>query len=368
VVIVSATPGAGLQLLDSADFRNLTHVKFEFDGHLNLVTGVNASGKTSVLEAIYYLARGRSFRGAQLPDLIRFGAAAFRIVATVDAGAGRKVVLGMERGPGRFSARAAGRTARSQAELASWLPVLLLTPDSHQLLAGGPRFRRQFLDWGCFHRDPSFLACWKRYQRAVSHRNAALRARAPDALVKAWDPEIMQTGQQIHEARSSYLEQLGQHLQPLSGRLMARDDLALSYRSGWGTGNSFGEVLDMSLERDRERGFTRLGPHRADFMVHYGKRQTTGHISRGQQKVLIVAMTMAQAELYHRQRDRRCVLLVDDLPAELDTDNRQRLLAALADLPAQSFVTSIDADLVASPQWHGAKVFELENGAVRTAS
>lgn len=352
----------GLRALDVLDFRNIAKAHFDTDSHLNVVTGANASGKTSVLEAIYFLGRGRSFRSSNLRDLVRRDQSAFRIVVTIDSGRGSEVVAGLERGPDHFDARAAGRPVRSQAELAKWLPVLLLTPDSHRLLDAGPRHRRRFLDWGCFHRDEGFLEGWRRYQRALRHRNAALRSHAPANLVRAWDPELAAAGQEVHRVRQSYMADLEQRLIPLASGLMQRADLLLSYQRGWSTVPELLQALEFSFDRDRQLGFTRVGPHRADFTVQLENRRVAGRISRGQQKMLILALTMAQAELFRERTGRRCLLLVDDLPAELDSENRQRVLTALSSQAVQCFVTSIDIDLMAVGEWRGAHRFHLRNG------
>ncbi len=352
----------GLSAVEISNFRNLEHLVVAPGSHLNLVMGANGSGKTSVLEAIYFLSRGRSFRAANSRTLIRRGCAAFRVVARLSGGGGHAPVVGVERGQRQFRARIGGRPARSLAELAELLPLLLLTPDSHRLLDAGPRHRRRFLDWGVFHHSESFLPHWKRYRRALRHRNAGLRQRASSAEVVAWDAELVAGAEGIDRARAAYLGMLEATLAPVTERLIGRSLLGLDYRRGWARGQQFAGVLNRELDGDRRLGFTRQGPHRADFVVQFEKgSESVAQLSRGQHKLLVAALMMAQARCFQDRKGRRCLLLMDDLPAELDTANRQALLGELASVPAQLFVTAIESrTILAAGAWSDAVVLDLD--------
>ena len=148
--------------LDIAGFRNLRQVSLDCAPGLNLLIGPNASGKTSVLEALYVLGRGRSFRARQPRELIQTGATAFRVVAMMTDGDDRRTPVGIERNARELTARIGGAPTRSLADLARWTPLLLLNPDSHRLLEDGPKQRRRFMDWGLFHAEPAFLDAWRR--------------------------------------------------------------------------------------------------------------------------------------------------------------------------------------------------------------
>ncbi len=347
-------------------FRNLTDGKLAWTPGLNLITGANASGKTSLLEAIYFLGRGRSFRTRQSRQLIRHGSQLLQLVGTVQAAAGgRHSTVGLVHDGTRLSGRVDGAPLRTLAELAIQLPLLLLNPDSHRLLDDGPRQRRRFLDWGVFHNETGFLPVWKYYFGALRQRNTALRSGFDRRALMPWDAELVANAGRLDKMRQAFCAALEATLQPLASELLGVQRLNLDYRRGWHAERELAEVLHTDLETDRRQGHTRSGPHRADFSVRLDGQHASQRLSRGQQKLLVVALVLAQAELYRRRNEHRCVLLIDDLPAELDDVNRQRVMRCLARLDCQLFVTAIDPDVPELALWSRLQQFRLCAGEVR---
>ncbi len=353
--------------LDIVGFRNLRRVSLACAPSLNLLIGPNASGKTSLLEALYFLGRGRSFRTRQPRELIETDAPAFRVVAAMADGAGRRVPVGIERGPRELTARVDGAPTRSLAELARQVPVLLLNPDSHRLLEDGPQLRRRFMDWGLFHTEPGFLDAWRRYSVALRHRNAALRTGGTDRLVDAWDGELAAVAAIIDRLRQSFCKALENALEPLAAATLGEVSVRVDYRRGWPLEPSerdFATWLHTGRAGDRQQAHTRLGPHRADFSVRVAGRPSVENLSRGQQKLLVIALVLAQAELYRLRLGDACILLIDDLPAELDAGNRARVIRALAALDSQLFVTAIEPGLLEGTAWPQVRAFQLASGEV----
>ncbi|HRF62247.1 MAG TPA: DNA replication/repair protein RecF [Candidatus Competibacter sp.] len=353
--------------LDIVGFRNLRQVSLACAPSLNLLIGPNASGKTSLLEALYFLGRGRSFRTRQPRELIETDAPAFRVVAAMADGAGRRVPVGIERSPRELTARVDGAPTRSLAELARQVPVLLLNPDSHRLLEDGPQLRRRFMDWGLFHTEPGFLDAWRRYSVALRHRNAALRTGGTDRLVDAWDGELAAVAAIIDRLRQSFCKALENALEPLAAATLGEVSVRVDYRRGWPLEppeRDFATWLHTGRAGDRQQAHTRLGPHRADFSVRVAGRPSVENLSRGQQKLLVIALVLAQAELYRLRLGDACILLIDDLPAELDAGNRARVIRALAALDSQLFVTAIEPGLLEDTAWPQARAFRLASGEV----
>ncbi len=353
--------------LDLDGFRNLAQTRLECAPGLNLLTGPNASGKTSVLEALYLLGRGRSFRARQPRELIQTGAPALQIAAIVSDAEGRRTPLGLARDARQLTLRLGGAPVRSLAELARCLPVLLLNPDSHRLLEDGPRQRRRFMDWGLFHAEPGFLEVWRRYDTALRHRNAALRAQAADRVVDAWDGELASAAARLDPWRETFCNALGGVLRPLAVATLGEGWVEVDYRRGWPLepfAHDFAAWLRAGRAQDRQQGHTRLGPHRADFIPRLAGRPLAEVLSRGQQKLLVIALVLAQAELYRRQAGDACILLIDDLPAELDPLNRTRVVQALAALDSQLFVTAIEPAALALDSWPEARIFQLCQGRI----
>lgn len=353
-----------LTSLEVENFRNLRFLSLPCSPGLNLIYGANASGKSSLLEALYFLGRGRSFRTKQISDLILKEKKSFRVMAVATDGE-RRVPVGIERDTRAFSARISGQPVRTLAALAEHVPLLLLTPDSHRLLEEGPGYRRRFVDWGVFHREPTFLDAWRRYGTALKHRNAALRASIPARAVGVWDAEMDRSAALLDRFRADFCTDLESAVAPVARTLLGVEGVGVDYRRGWSSGLSLIEALIRSREQDQKYGFTRPGPHRAEFVIRVEDCTASEHLSRGQQKLLVLALVLAQVELYRRQKGSPCILLVDDLPSELDAHHRERAMACLGQAQAQLFVTAIDPQLLDTQFCLEQQSFRLENGALR---
>jgi DNA replication and repair protein RecF len=352
-----------LARLEIDEFRCLEHVRLSLDPGYNLFVGPNASGKTSLLEAIFFLGRGRSFRTRRLDRLVRQGQDAFRIVGWV-AGSGRSTVLGVGGDRRSTEIRIGGAPAAGAGELAGHFPPQIIDPEIHKLLEEGPHRRRRFLDWGVFHVEQSFLETWQRYHRALKQRNAALKPGSDPAAARAWEPEITAAGARLDEIRRSYLAVLGPTLAAFGQRLLGLP-VALAYHSGWAEGETLAEALGRSTERDRRYGITHVGPHRADVTARVDGHVARERISRGQQKLLAAALTLAQLAVQEARAPGTGALLLDDPAAELDTENLGRLLTVVRELNVQLFVTALRPDLpgLGTP---GA-LFHVEQGRIEPA-
>lgn len=342
-------------------FRNLHHVSFGPGPGLNVVVGANAAGKTSLLEAIHYLGRGRSFRTRNHREMIARGAGSFRIVARLQGPEG-PLPLGLERSPEALVARLSGRPLSGLAELARCLPLLLLNPDSHGLLEDGPAERRRFMDWGLFHAEPAFLTAWRRYGTALKHRNAALRAGMGERAAAAWEGELAAAAQAIDPMREGFCRELEQAVGPRVHELLGMAPPTIEYRRGWARGNDLASLLAGGREQDRRQGHTRFGPHRADFGLLFDGQPPRHQLSRGQQKLLVVALVLALGEQYRRLHGAFPLLLVDDLPSELDATHLKRVNACLARVAGQVFVTAIEPQPLDLAPWSHASSFRIESG------
>jgi DNA replication and repair protein RecF len=271
----------------------------------------------------------------------------------------------MERSVDGVVARIGGEPIRALAQLAAQVPVLLLNPDSHRLLEDGPKWRRRFMDWGLFQTDALFIEAWRRYGAALRNRNGALRMQSNDRTVDAWDRELSHSAVALDTARQKFCASLQRQLSPLLAALLGGMETALEYRRGWSRDQDLRQALHASREQDRRQGYTRLGPHRADFVVKLeGGGFVPERLSRGQQKLLIIALVLAQARLYQVHRDSPCMLLIDDLPSELDRAHRDRVMSCLARSDAQLFVTAIEAGALDTALWEESRVFHLAHGNV----
>ncbi len=361
-----------LEKLTITDTRNLVSVAFAPSPSVNILYGVNGSGKTSLLEAIHLLGTARSFRTPKIKSVIRQGESSCVVFGRVKDD-GRPRALGIVRAQdGSCKIHIDGQSARQSSELAALLPLQVINANTFRLLEGSPKDRRQFLDWGVFHVEHRFLQAWKRCQKAMKQRNALLRNGGPrhgkidPSLLDIWNQELVQSGEEIDRYRAAYFERLLPVFEHTLAQLSALTDIRITYTRGWDKETSLAEVLERSLSRELEAGYTLWGPHRADIRIRHGSALAVESLSRGQQKTVICALKLAQGKLFSDIQAHGCVYLVDDLPAELDRDHRLKLCSMLEALKAQVFLTCVESKSLANA-WSSiteVKMFHVEHGSI----
>ena len=346
-----------------SNFRCLENVELEFSRDFNLIFGANASGKTSLLEALAYLGRGKSFRGASTANLVRHGEAEFVLFGETERET-RSQKLGVRNSKDGLEVRVDGSGDGGVAALADALPLQVIDPEVHNLVAGGPELRRRFLDWVAFHVEHDHLEAWRRFRRALKQRNAALKARAAPAAIRSWNAEFTELGEALDQSRRRALEVAIDSLSEYGQGLLGTE-LGFEYQTGWGKDKSLEQALEEGLERDLQQGASQQGPHRADLKIRYDERQARKLVSRGQQKLLASVMILAATETAQTALERPLLLLLDDPAAELDADSLARLLDAVAGLGCQVIATSLDRDVLSVPP--GSTMFHVEQGAFSPA-
>jgi DNA replication and repair protein RecF len=346
--------------LQVTDFRCLQSVQLELDPQFTLISGPNASGKTSLLEAMYVLGRGRSFRTRRLEHLIRHGVERFVVFGEVDT-ANRRVPMGVEGSRAGIRAQIDGDKPSSLAELALQLPVQIIDPEVHHLIEEGPSRRRRFLDWGVFHVEQSFVGHWQRYQQVLKQRNAALKARQPRGVVSVWDSDLVRSGELLSAARARYVTTLSPRAEVI-GRNLLGMELSLSYRSGWAKDQSMTEALQQSWTHDQETAATQIGPHRAELAIRLDGTAVKDRISRGQQKLLAAALLIAQIKLFPEGSPVQPTLLLDDPAAELDDDRLAGLIREVSSQSVQLVVTTLHGEFPAFGE--PGRRFKMSGGEV----
>lgn len=354
-----------LSQLQLRSFRCLADQDLSLHPAMNWLVGGNAAGKTSFLEAVYWLGRGKSFRTARAAQCVRRGDSGWRVGGRLEA---------KERPADRVVARFAGRgvemicneRAETVVAQARRLPVQLIEPGLHRVVEDGPGYRRRFLDWGMFHVEPDYLEIWRAYARALRQRNAALRERADDATLSAWTRELVARGEALAAVRARAMAPLRERLEA-RGSELGLPTLEFSLHPGWDERESLAAAMADRLARDRRLGATGSGPHRAELRFRMGGVQAREHISRGQQKLLLAALSLAQADYIQDATGAQPLLLLDDFTAELGPSFQARLINALAAYPGQSLISSLErpAALQTSPS---LRVFHVEHGRLQAAA
>jgi len=361
--------------------RNLHEVRLHDLQGVNVFFGCNGSGKTSVLEAIHLLGMARSFRGSSIKSLITHDAHSCTVYGTTAppsavTGIGERglgLPLGVQRNRvGDAQIKIGGKAVRTVAELAEQLPLQVITADSFGLLTGSPGARRQYLDWGVFHVEQQFFGQWQRFQRGIKQRNNLLRrGKVSDQELTFWTRDLAQTGTAINEYRKGYFRMLSPRFKEImAGLAPSLDALELRYQQGWDRELSYGEALQQGLSADFEQGYTHSGPQRADIRVMSSGHLAAETLSRGQQKLVVCGLKLAQGQLMAQQGRGTCTYLIDDLPSELDNIHSMLVCELLASMDAQVFITCIEHQDIRSiwPETGELAMFHVERGAVQHLS
>jgi len=354
--------------LQVTGLRNLETITLEPSTKANLFYGFNGSGKTSVLEAIYFLGMNRSFRTIQAKKAIRYESDGFTVYGEVEKHQ-QSLPVGIKRDrSGITQIKVSGKSVKSAAELARLLPIQIIDPASFTLLEGGPKQRRQFLDWGVFHVEHHFSGYWQKMQRCLKQRNSLLRhGKMPHDLRATWDASFVSYSQQVHELRATYIEGFKDYFVRVLDSLLLDVDIEFTYNAGWDVDKEFDGLLAETLERDIKQGFTHIGPHRADLKVTHKGKPAVDVLSRGQQKLVVCSLKLAQGLMFQELTQQKCLYLIDDLPSELDLIHRKRLTKLLNEMEAQLFVTGIEkqplVDLWNEPE--NVKLFHVEHGRLK---
>lgn len=352
--------GMRLQDLRVIDLRNLSDLHLEPGRGINIISGPNASGKTALLEAIYLLARGKSFRTSRTQELIQHQQDRLRVTATLADNRDRPVPVGAERDREQLRLRYDGAAVKSLSAHAHHFPIVLITPDSHTLLSGRPGLRRHWLDWGLFHVEPAYLEDWRNCFQVLRHRNALLKRRVSDQQHEPWEQALAQAAERLDAARQSFTGHLTQAITEVLPGLLSGSS-RVEYRRGWSVGTDYLQQLHEDRVMDRERGYTGRGPHRADIEFYHDNRPARAVLSRGQTKLYVAGLMLALARLFAAYGPQP-IILIDDLPAELDAEARRRFLACLAETGGQIFITAVDPDLVKDAATATTPVFHVEHG------
>ena len=348
--------------LQIRDFRNISEAELHPVQGVNLITGKNASGKTSLLESIYYLSHVRSFRTQQVSELIRRDQKHLQLFARIQSDTNIEVPVGIRRSKNKLEVRSNRNPVHRVADIAAQFPVQAIHPDSYKLITGSPSQRRQYLDWGVFHVEHGFFDAWQRYKRALLQRNAALKSRQDEAYCSLWNKELLETSNHIDQLRKGYLSRLQPFLSNLIKLFFVEQEVVFTYKRGWSEEVNLDHLLVSELRKDRLTGFTRCGPHRAELVIRVDGQSAQSGISRGQQKILVALLRLAQVNQFTEATGHTCVLLYDDLAAELDKQNREKVLQVLASMKIQLFLKAIEAGQLDISSWSEKKMFHVEQG------
>lgn len=351
-------------------FRNLNDVVLNPSPSINVLLGQNGSGKSSLLEAIHYLGYGRSFRTLRNKNVVQYNQQKFTVFCKCSQG-DSVFNLGISRSlVDETVVSLNGKRSSKIADLVSLVPLQIFTPQSSEILVGSPKLRRRYLDWGLFHVEHGFLNLANNYTKSLKHKNALLRAAKHDEHQERqnsyWSSEVSRLGLELSLMRNNYLDRLKLYINSNLEQFIPEFNVEISYYRGWEKGLTLHESLLKNFDKDKKNGFTSVGCHKADLRLRVDGIAVSDILSRGQLRMLMAALQLAQTQLLYKELNRTCIFLLDDVGAELDESKRELFIDSLLESNNQLFVTAIEKkQLEFMTKYKYKKMFHVEHGQVK---
>lgn len=355
-----------LRRLEIRNLRILRTLTIGPSPSLNLFVGPNGSGKTSVLEGIHLLGLGRSFRTRHIKEVVARESEELLAFGEGSLDDGRTVRIGVERERTGRRIRIDGQDVCTASELARTMPLFMLTPHGQWLLAEGAEQRRRLMDWTLFHVEPSYLRVLQRYHHVLRQRNAQLKRPTVPEL-RVWNQQLGQFGEAVHHFRQHYLSQLAPRLATILADFLP-PPIELTYTPGWDASSTLHNALTATTTEDRVKGYTTVGPHRADLQFRIGTSPAHRVLSRGETKLLVLGFLLAQVDCVIDSVSKTPIVLIDDLPSELDAVSRNRFMRSLAQRKAQTFFTALPDSPIDTSCWPDTRIFPMRHGQIEAAA
>jgi DNA replication and repair protein RecF len=348
-------------------FRNIKACDIQLSAGFNFLIGPNGSGKTSVLEAIYLLGHGRSFKSSLTGRVIQNECDELFVHGRFLNSDQFELPIGINKQrDGSTEVKIGGQSGQKLAQLAQVLPLQLIHTEGFDLLTDGPKNRRAFIDWGVFHTEPAFYDAWGRFKRLNKQRNALLKTATSYRELSYWDQEMARLAENISQWRAHYIEQMKTVAETICQTFLPEFDIQLKYYRGWDKDTPYQEILEKNFERDQSLGYTFSGPNKADLRIKVNGTPVEDVLSRGQLKLMVCALRVAQGQHLTEMTGKQCIYLIDDFASELDSQRRKRLADCLKETGAQVFVSSITENQVADMLDEHGKLFHVEHGRIES--
>lgn len=356
-----------LNRLCVTNFRNITQAEISPHPYLNWIVGNNGSGKTSLLESIFTLCRGRSFRSSRGAVLVNQNKMSMQCFGKFVEPNKQVLTLGYSKeisGSSLFKFNDA--PCKKLSEYALHVPVNIIDPDSGQLISGNSEGRRQFIDLGMFHVKPEALDCLNRYNRALKQRNQVLKFKKGVGLdLLTWEQELVKAGEVLNSHRQAFFEKFISTTHRFIEDLSPELKISFVWQKGWEQNQTLAEALELSYSKDSTLGYTSVGPHRSDFLVDCQLGKAKEFLSRGQIKTMALILHISLASCLYEVSQKKSIFLIDDLDAEFDSISMHKMLNLLLLQGHQLYITCLDQMLPSQylPIANG-KTFHVEHGHI----
>lgn len=324
-------------------FRSYTERDFQFDPKLTIISGPNGSGKTNILEAIYTLGYGHSFRDPD-PELTQLDTDWWRIEGVFDETRRELRFVSAERTPKQLSIEGVKKGRPTYRNI---LPMVLFEPDDMLIIHGSPSRRREYFDRLLMKLNPTYRQALSRYQRALIQRNNLLkRHHTNEDDLFVWDVMLSENGAIVMQHRQELLKSLQGTLQESFSRLSSGQrtlEIRYSRTDKHSSAQYLASELHSQLKKDMMLGYTTHGPHRDDYEFLMSGNPAEHTASRGEVRSMVLGLKCAERQLLSGQTALQPIILLDDVFSELDREHRTQLMKLFGD--DQVIITTTDADI-----------------------
>jgi len=327
------------------NFRILSDIHISFCSDINIFYGLNGSGKTSILECLFFLSRGKSFNQRQINKLISISSDNFLIYSVID-----NKRIGIKKDfNSKLLIKYDNKFITSSFILSKNLTMQIVQPDSYLLIESGPSIRRKFIDWIVFHVKHNLYDKWRRYKLILKQRNIGLKSKLNINEIMAWDHELIQLTNLFTTERIYFINKLNTKLTQYKNEYLSGMDLFIEYYPGWNNMSDYKSVLDENFERDCKYGFSQYGLHKSDLKLKIIIDKQSFYIkdvlSNGLKKYISMFLYILQIELFFDTKEiiiSKPVLLIDDITSELDTNYSNLILKFISKFDIQIFFTLLE--------------------------
>ena len=349
-----------LRQISLNNFRNIQPVTLDFHSHHNIIYGPNASGKTSLLEAINLLCQGKSFKTHKIDRCINKRQKDFLLFGRFES-----YKVGFSRADQASVIRLNNENIQRVSLLAKKTPCRVINDQCFHLITGSPGSRREFMDWYLFHVEHNYLKLWSEHKHALKQRNALLKQRKNIEQLEYWDKLMAEYCQKIYDLRLTHVVMLEGIIEKEFADLLFDMSVNLEFTPGWDSSSDLLDQLEEKRSKDIKFGFSSLGSHRDDIKLTADDTAVTQILSRGQIKRLSIALILSQLYLLSQQVTNQTILLIDDLMAELDNHTTDLVLQHLDKINLQVFITNINPDTTLLDHFQEYRLFHVEHGMIK---
>lgn len=328
------------------DLRNLKNSEYVFNTRINIFHGQNGVGKTSILEAIYFLSSGKSFRKGNFKNLINFDAASLTIYIecseNINSESQNHIIAVNKNKNGQWKGKQNNNKITKQSAITNLIPVIAIDPEVYRLVDFGPLYRRSFLDWLVFHVEHDYLVLWKKVHKCIKQLNTLYKHKASNSEIDLWEKSFLQFSVELNNTREKFFNEIKPKIIELSKYMQDEiKDLSVEYKKGWSEDLSLEQQLYQDREKNLKYGQLQHGPQKMDIKISTGKYQASQTLSRGQKKILSITFYMAYIDLLLKRTNKTPIICLDDFDAEIDKDKLCKAAAFFNQKETQIFITSV---------------------------